>query len=106
MEAKTNEENNKKVEKEQKQQIQQQTANNKLSTLYQRYVKNQQLSADDLCNLLRKVKHRNDKPIATKMAKLQQQWEEQKYRLDAFFPNPQQVVGVVPTDIPDQVGQI
>jgi hypothetical protein len=57
---------------------QQEKENEKFRLAYQKYIRNDQLAADDLKTLIRKVKECDDSPLRSKIADLQQQWNRRK----------------------------
>jgi hypothetical protein len=81
---------------------------------YHKYVNNQRLTNNDLRNLLRNVRKRDDSPIRTKKAELHQQWLKRKERLDIYQLTPSNMsnngisgdpVEILPTPINFPVGR-
>jgi hypothetical protein len=102
--------NEKKRASEIKKAQQQEKEEGKFRQAYQKYVRNERLVADDLKVLLRKVKERDDSPLRSKIAELQQQWNKRKVRLDLFASTPQSDFDEnnanLRTNVPMQMGHI
>jgi hypothetical protein len=64
--------------------MQQQKERDQFCISYKKYIGNEQLTVVDIRSMLKKIKERDDLPIASKKDDLYQQWEFRKHRLDAF----------------------
>jgi hypothetical protein len=51
----------------------------KFNAMYHKYVKNKQLTGEDMMVLMQKIKHLDDSPVHIKMVEMKQQWEKQKH---------------------------
>jgi hypothetical protein len=67
---------------------QQQKDSTNFRAAFNKYSNNQQLTAADTRTLLKKVRHRDDSPLALRKVDLDQQWEKRKHRLDDFRITP------------------
>jgi hypothetical protein len=87
-EKKENEEKQKQHESEQRKTIAKNKEDDGFQKAYQKYMLGQPLAMVDMKHLLRKVKHRDDSPIRSKVGEIPQQWDKRKHCFDVFMPTP------------------